>query len=201
MKITVIDINDGITQELNRLKVRLIELAYPRFDFEFITDSIFNYPGDVLVSPANSFGVMDGSLDKLIIDNLPESTQEKVYKVISEKYNGEIPVGQAELVELDPCNWKYLSVSPTMRVPADISHTWNVYLAVRATLLAAEQCNVASVIFPGMGTGVGQVLPINFANQFLLAVKQIVSHDSTKIKRGFIQALDWYVDEVEFWKQ
>lgn len=119
-----------------------------------------------MVSPANSFGIMDGGLDLAIRDELGFEVERKLQDVIVEKHHGELPVGSAEIVETKHRHWRYLVAAPTMRVPEPIQFTINAYLAFRAILVAVENFNKAlgkaeidSLVCCGLGTGVGQVSP------------------------------------------
>src|SRR5260221_8759755 len=89
----------------------------------------FQRPADAIVSPANSFGIMDGGLDLAIRDQLGFSVQSKIQEVIMEKHHGELPVGCAEIIATNDARWKYLIVAPTMRIPEPIPFTVNAYLA------------------------------------------------------------------------
>jgi O-acetyl-ADP-ribose deacetylase (regulator of RNase III) len=131
---------------------------------EAIPDDYFQRPADAIVSPGNSFGIMDGGLDLAIRDQLGFSVESKVQEVIDARHHGELPVGCAEIVETGNPRWRYLIAAPTMRVPEPIPFTINPYLAFRAILLAVETYNKAlgreeidSVVCCGLGTGIGQV--------------------------------------------
>src|SRR5262249_55587908 len=146
-------------------------------------------PADALVSPANSFGIMDGGLDLAIRDQLGFAVERKAQEVIDEKYHGELPVGSAEVVETGDARWRYLIVAPTVRVPEPIPFTINAYLAFRAALLAARNYNrglgrreIDSLVCCGLGTGVGQVGASKCATQMRAAYQvmtrpaRIMSH-------------------------
>jgi len=92
----------------------------------------FSLKTDCIVSPANSFGFMDGGLDRIISNVVGWNTEMKLQKVISEKYSGELLVGQAELIETDYEQIPYCISAPTMRVPTILEDTVNVYLASKA---------------------------------------------------------------------
>ena len=65
----------------------------------------FAQPADAMVSPANSFGIMDGGLDLAIRGELGVSIQRTVQARIVEAHHGEIAVGQAEVVETGDGRW------------------------------------------------------------------------------------------------
>src|ERR1051326_667927 len=54
---------------------------------------------DCLVSPANSFGLMDGGMDATITAFFGEALQERVQQRILDEYLGEQPVGTSLIVE------------------------------------------------------------------------------------------------------
>lgn len=142
-------------------------------------DDFFSKPADAMVSPANSFGVMDGGLDLAIRDELGYAIQQAVQNVIIERHHGELPVGSAEIVATADTRWPLLVVAPTMRVPEDIRHSRNAYLAFRAALLCIERWNcdastpIRSVVVPGLGTGIGKMEPRRCAAQMRIAYTEM----------------------------
>jgi O-acetyl-ADP-ribose deacetylase (regulator of RNase III) len=136
-------------------------------NIKIIHGSIFDGEYDALVSPANSFGFMDGGLDLRISQFFGWQVQERLQKIIKEKHHGELIVGTAEIVETDHEKIPYVISAPTMRVPMILKDTVNVYLAIRAVLILVKHGTfldkspikekVKSVAIPGMGTGVGRV--------------------------------------------
>jgi O-acetyl-ADP-ribose deacetylase (regulator of RNase III) len=133
-------------------------------EVEALPGDYFQRPADALVSPANSFGIMDGGLDLAIRDQLGFAVEAKLQQLIVEKHHGELPVGSAEVVETNDPRWRYLIAAPTMRVPEPIAFTINAYLAFRAILVAVENLNKAlgkrdidALVCCGLGTGIGKV--------------------------------------------
>src|SRR5690625_1566764 len=94
---------------------------------------------ECLASPANSFGLMDGGIDGAITSYFGDQLQKRVQQRIIDEYYGEQPVGTSFIVETNNVKIPYLAHTPTMRVPADIRGTDNVYKATKATLVAAKQ--------------------------------------------------------------
>jgi O-acetyl-ADP-ribose deacetylase (regulator of RNase III) len=150
-----------------------------------IHDSIFNHSADALVSPANSFGFMNGGIDFSISKNLGWHIEKKLQKIIREKYFGELLVGQAEIVETEHTQFPYLISAPTMRTPMTILRSPNVYLAMKAILILVKEGNfdngekicekVKRIAIPGLGTGVGQVPPIVVARQMRIAWEDVIN--------------------------
>jgi O-acetyl-ADP-ribose deacetylase (regulator of RNase III) len=146
--------------------------------------SIFEVECDALVSPANSFGFMDGSLDFAISEFFGWHVQDRLQEAIKSKHSGELLVGQVEIVPTDHTSIPYVISAPTMRVPLDIKGTANPYLAIRGVLLAVKngvfkdgtpvKDKIKTIAFPGMGTGVGQISPNVFAKQMKQAVEDVI---------------------------
>ena len=142
--------------------------------------SIFDVECDALVSPANSFGFMDGGLDMSISRYFGWHVQERLQELIQDKHHGELLVGTAEIVPTDHPLIPFVISAPTMRVPMILDETVNVYLATRAVILLASHGRfpdgrpisetVRTIAVPGMGTGVGRVPPAICARQMKAAV-------------------------------
>src|SRR5215471_9865832 len=86
-------------------------------DVKVLAGDYFQKSADAMVSPANSFGIMDGGLDLAIRTELGLKVEQRIQEVIVEKYHGELPAGCAEIVATDDSRWKYLIAAPTMRIP------------------------------------------------------------------------------------
>jgi len=135
----------------------------------------FDLPTDCVVSPANSFGFMDGGLDLAITMIIGPQVQEKLQKQIQEKYNGELLVGQAELVETDYKDIPFCISAPTMRVPLILEYTPNVYLAAKAVFaLLKKEDRIKTVTISGFGTGVGKVPYDLCAKQMRMAYDDVM---------------------------
>lgn len=150
-------------------------------EIEVLVGDYFQQSSDALVSPANSFGIMDGGLDLAIRDTLGYGVQAKLQEVIVARHHGELPVGCAEIIATGHDRWKYLIAAPTMRIPESVAFTINAYLAFRAVLVAIENFNRAagrrtidSLVCSGLGTGVGGMSAEKCARQMLLAYKSVL---------------------------
>ena len=167
--------------------------AWERFcgDLDFVTvhrGSIFDLSCDAVVSPANSFGFMDGGIDMLYTQHFGWGVQERLQEAIREDHHGELLVGAAAIVDTGDPDLPLLIAAPTMRVPTILRDSVNPYLAARAALLlvrhgtftrgtyAGEQIAdfVDSLAFPGLGTGVGRVGPNTCARQVRAAIDAAV---------------------------
>lgn len=136
---------------------------------------------DCMVSAANSFGLMDGGVDLAITRYFGTELQESVQQHILDKFLGEQPVGTSIIVETPFAKHPFLAHTPTMRVPLNIQHTDNVYLAMWSMLLAVRQHNQISdktinvVACPGLGTGYGRMPFTEAARQMALAYKNYLN--------------------------
>src|SRR5262249_8252262 len=135
-----------------------------------------------IVSPANSFGIMDGGLDLALRNELGFAMQGRLQELIVDRYHGELPVGCAEIVETGDPRWKYLVAAPTMRVPEPVPSTNNAYLAFRAIMTAVENFNrqqgcrvIDSLVCSGLCTGVGGMSAARCAGQMRLAYKTMLA--------------------------
>lgn len=130
-------------------------------DIHVVEGDILQGPCDAVVSPANSFGFMDGGIDLVYRRYFGMDLQSRLQAKIRNEFRGELPVGQATVVATGKEIVPYLVAAPTMRVPDRIGDTVNVYLAFRATLLAVLAHNdetpsaINSIRVPAMGTGIG----------------------------------------------
>jgi O-acetyl-ADP-ribose deacetylase (regulator of RNase III) len=126
---------------------------------------------DAVLSPANSFGYMDGGIDLAYRHFFGMELQSRVQTKIRSEFHGELPVGQAMVVPTGHDTIPYLVASPTMRVPDKIGDTVNVYLAFRAALLAVLAHNkgskpsIGTLRAPALGTGVGAMRLARAARQ------------------------------------
>src|SRR5262245_57149923 len=86
-------------------------------DLDFVTvhdGSILDLTCDAVVSPANSFGFMDGGIDLVYSRHFGWHIQERLQSLIKDRHNGELLVGQAEIVETDNPTIPYVIAAPTM---------------------------------------------------------------------------------------
>jgi O-acetyl-ADP-ribose deacetylase (regulator of RNase III) len=150
--------------------------------------SILDVPCDAVVSPANSFGFMDGGIDALYLDHFGPEIQMRLRRVIFTHHHGELLVGHAAMVETGDAHIPYLIAAPTMRVPMVLHDSVNPYLAARAALLLVLHGtfptgewqgqriseHVRTVAFPGLGTGVGRMGAATCAHQVRTAIEDVV---------------------------
>ncbi|AEF86163.1 appr-1-p processing domain protein [Treponema primitia ZAS-2] len=149
-------------------------------DVEVSCGNIFDAKADAIVSPANSFGFMDGGIDLVYSHYFGWDLQKKLQKTIQKDYYGELPVGSALVIKTKNKDVKYLISAPTMRLPEDVSKTINAYLAFRAALIEINKFNkdnentIKKVLCPGLGTLTGLISPMSCATQMKKAYDSVI---------------------------
>lgn len=134
-------------------------------------DYIIQGKADAIVSPANSYGYMDGGIDQVYLNHFGLGLQANLQKQIKEKHNGKLEVGKAIIIPTKDLKIPKMIAAPTMETPGDISDTDNVYKAFKAVLEETLKYNhnnkkqIQEIIIPGMGTGVGRMKPFKAAEQ------------------------------------
>jgi O-acetyl-ADP-ribose deacetylase (regulator of RNase III) len=139
---------------------------------------------DVVFTPGNSYGFMDGGFDLAVRDRFPGVEQE-IHGIIKQYYYGMLAVGQAFAVHAG--NQKFVTYAPTMRVPMPIIGTDNVYWAFRAALMATRalvetsqvrnewgavaKLDEVRVLSSAFGTSAGQMTHVNAAHHMRLAIE------------------------------
>lgn len=111
---------------------------------------------DCVVSPANSYGLMDGAYDLAITTYFGKELMEVVQKEIITKYNGEQPVASSIIVNIPNSKIKLIH-TPTMRIPSIITDPMVIYHSTRSALLLAKQNHIRNIVLPAFGAGTGQV--------------------------------------------
>jgi len=153
---------------------------------------------DAIVSPANSFGFMDGGVDYAISMRLGWNLQFGLQKKIKALPEGELLVGKSMIIETGDEIIPYLISSPTMRVPMNfnISTSINAYLAMKATLIEAKKHDkIEYIAIPGFCTGVGKMAPQIAARQMYQAFKEIEKGERMDFKDfGEAQKYHWNVN-------
>ncbi|KAF7554315.1 hypothetical protein G7Z17_g3019 [Cylindrodendrum hubeiense] len=172
---------------------------------------------DTIVSPANSFGRLDGAFDDAISRSLSPrddylALTRVVQKRLYDEYRGFAPPGSCTLVHIpddfrarsrNVWGTRNIALCPTMRMPEDVR--WDrevVYKCVWSLLCAIDNHNrllemghprelalmINNVLMTPLATGVGRVSAKKWANQVVLAIKHFVDASENPDKWS---ALEW----------
>ena len=140
---------------------------------------------NALVSPANSYGYMNGGIYMYIDEILKiESSVKKMIEMCGNNDDGlrkYLPVGRCEMVKTDNKNNNnhnidFLFVVPTMTTPKSIQNTNNVYIAFLSFLNKLSSLQNIVVACPCMGTGVGMMSPEESSEQIKNAYQTFVNN-------------------------
>jgi len=117
-----------------------------------------------VVSPANSYGFMDGGIDAAYLGFFGTRIQQVVQDAIARRPEGFLPVGGSLVVNTGHERIPFLVVAPTMAIPEQVESS-HCYRAMRAILRIAQTTpEVARDIYcPGLATGIGAVPPTEAA--------------------------------------
>lgn len=134
-------------------KFKYLTLYFAEEDIILINDDFNNFMSknkdkiECVVSPANSFGLMDGGYDLVLTQWYGNQLQERVQKYIIENFYGEQPVGTSFIIPTNKDN-QYLIHTPTMRTPQAIIDPRIIYQCMRTTLIEAKKNNINSILIP-----------------------------------------------------
>lgn len=154
------------------LEIYFKDLANVKLINEDFESFIKNNKVQCVVSPANSFGLMDGGFDYVLTKWYGNQLQERVQKYIIDNYYGEQPVGTSFIINTNKDN-QYLIHTPTMRTPEIIKDEKVVYQCMRTTLIEAKRNNIESILIPMFGGSAGGVKPQLIAKLMRLAYDQL----------------------------
>ncbi len=177
LKISICDKNPDIAKTLADTFQAIPEV-------EVIHGDLFKVKADALLSPANSFGDMSGGIDQAIDGLYKGKAQPAVRDAIIRESLGELPVGQALVIEMGTKKFPYLICAPTMRIPGRLPvDSINSYLAMRAALVTIKLSDhpIRSLAMSCLCTGVGGMGYEEAALQLLTAYVNIEQEDWKRI--------------------
>jgi len=139
-------------------------------DVEIHHGNILDFAEDTIVSPANSYGYMDGGIDKVYRDHFGIKIEQTVQNAIIKTGESYLPVGSSLIVRTGNSKVPLMIIAPTMFLPEAVKPQ-NCFYAMSAILNAynKNQENIKNIYCPGLGTGVGQVEPIESAKEMKAA--------------------------------
>jgi O-acetyl-ADP-ribose deacetylase (regulator of RNase III) len=113
-----------------------------------------------LVSPANSYGYMNGGIDLAYRNFFGVQIEHAVQRRIKEVAGAYLPVGQAVLIQTGHERIPFLISAPTMFIPEPIEPAaCQAAMAAALSVAFAHRDRWAALYCPGMGTGVGRLPP------------------------------------------
>jgi O-acetyl-ADP-ribose deacetylase (regulator of RNase III) len=167
-----------------------------------VRDLVNDYRITVIVSPANSFGFMDGGIDKVYMELFPgiqTRVQDRIkqFNITTSLGRSVLPIGSALLVSTRDNKCPFLACVPTMFFPEKISETRNVYWSMLGLLILIE-CSLSEmkdvvVAIPCFGTGVGKMTPEAAAEQTREAIEQFTKITISQDMRQTIKKTYAYV--------
>jgi O-acetyl-ADP-ribose deacetylase (regulator of RNase III) len=151
MRLHIVDINPAVAEAL-----AIAFAPYP--EVEVLCDDLLKVAKHCIVSPANSFGYMDGGIDAAYSRFFGSALQITVQTAIQRRPEGMLPVGAALAVRTGHERIPYLIIAPTMEIPEEVPAS-HAQRALRAVLrLIDQQPELDDDIYcPGLATGVGGV--------------------------------------------
>ena len=158
--ITFVDLQDEFIQEIRKTFHTfggLMHLGEEAVSF-VSGDWLQCLPTDCVVSPANSFGLMDGGFDLALTNYFGPELQKTVRHFIREEHCGEQPVGTCLIVETGNETCPFVAHTPTMRLPSNLAGTDNAYYAMKAMLIETmRHPDIERVVCTGLGTFYGDL--------------------------------------------
>jgi len=92
-----------------KLSIREGTIAFCNYNnIKVSCGDIFDLKADAIISPANSFGFMDGGIDLAYSGYFGWDLEKKLQNKIKNKYYGEIPVGAATIIKTGNKKIKHL---------------------------------------------------------------------------------------------
>jgi O-acetyl-ADP-ribose deacetylase (regulator of RNase III) len=158
-----VDINPAVTQALAEAFS-----AHP--EVEILLGDILDHASHCVVSPANSFGYMDGGIDAEYFAFFGARLQETVQAAIHRRPEKMLPVGAALAVATGHATIPFMIIAPTMEMPEEVpaSHAGRAMRAI-LRLADAEPLVAEHIYCPGLATLTGRVPPRDAALSMLEA--------------------------------
>ncbi|MBN1420036.1 MAG: macro domain-containing protein [Planctomycetes bacterium] len=180
LRIVFVSRDEALLREIDRLI-----LKHPD-DVEKSEGSVLESGCDAILCPTNSLGFLDGGLALEICERFGFRLQEELRALIRDEHDGELLVGQARILPTGIESPRWIIFAPVARTPQDIHRTVNVFLAMRAALLAIRDFNrgaetpIASLAVPPLAQGDLGVSPFAERRQVRHAIDRFVKGKPAK---------------------
>ena len=123
---------------------------------------------DAICNPANSLMYMGGGAAGALKRTGGEEIEREALN------HAPVPVGKAVATTAGKLQARWVVHAPTMERPAMRTTSENVYFATKAALERADNVGAGSLVFPGMGTGVGGVSAEAAAEAMVRAIRDFI---------------------------
>jgi O-acetyl-ADP-ribose deacetylase (regulator of RNase III) len=145
------------------------------------------------VSPANSFGFMDGGIDKalshMVFPDIEPYVRRKIdiygkTNLLGRKY---LPIGSSIILDYDTS--KSLIVAPTMLLPQNVMETQNAYfctMAVLYNILVNRKEKNVDIVFTSLCCGCGGMSYNESVNQIMNGIKDYKNYNPKIINNDVI---------------
>ena len=171
--------------------VEACQQSFAEFDRVYVLEgNILEFAECAIVSPANSYGFMDGGIDRQYVNFFGEPIERKLQtaiqrglggfpherlnqEAIAKRKEGYLPVGSAEIIETCHSRIPYLIAAPTMITPEVVSAENCFYATIAILIAASKHYDIITKIYcPGLGTGIGKVSPQIAAKEMSMAYRK-----------------------------
>ena len=156
-------------------------------NIELIQGDLLQADTDVIVNPANSRGTMDDGIAKAIKQAGGETIQAEVATKTP------IAIGTAIITTAGKLPFKGIIHAPTMVHPTEPIPVKQVELATMAALRAADEAGYVSVAFPALGTGAGQVKPVDAAQIMVETIQMYIPDQQLKLVKIYLHSEELYL--------
>jgi O-acetyl-ADP-ribose deacetylase (regulator of RNase III) len=172
----LLDINKEMTDSWQRFFKDVPNIEIHNMDFNTFMKA--HEDVEAIVSPANSFGLMDGGYDGAIRKFFLEYYEFDIIPIVQEhlkeKFWGEQPVGSSTLIKL-PVIGTYLLHTPTMIKPSIIEDPRVIYHCTRSCILEAMTKECTHIVIPAFGGCCGKV-DYNTIAKYMIAAMETFTH-------------------------
>jgi O-acetyl-ADP-ribose deacetylase (regulator of RNase III) len=147
------------------------------------------------VSPANSFGFMDGGIDKalshMVFPDIEIHVRRKIdnYGKINSLGRKYLPIGSSIILDYDSS--KSLVVAPTMLLPQNVMETHNAYFCTMAVLYnilvnRKEDINNVDIVFTSLCCGCGGMSYDESIKQIINGINDYKNYNPVVINKDVI---------------
>ena len=140
---------------------------------------------DCIVSPGNSFALLDGGIDAALNRYFSEIDEfiVEMQKQLLDKCGGYQQPGTCVLFQTNVVKCPHLAHCPTMGVPLTITDysiiyhaVWNLLMEIHRYNMCHPSSKIKTILCPGLGTGCGQVRAEYFFQLAHLAISDYLNY-------------------------